>query len=90
LSGVNLFLPSPVDERPIWRLRKGASKAQARICRLNCGDQLQLKVDDEIVFACLFQHGAGRDQMIALASSARAELEVCGWVLADERLEEMI
>ena len=53
--------------------------AQAKLYTLTYGQQLRVEIDGAEVFSCLFGVGRGADQLGALASTARSELEARGW-----------
>ena len=63
----------------VWRLTKNGDIAQAKLYILAYGQQLRLEIAGAEVFSCLFGGGHGDDQLSALASTARAELESRGW-----------
>jgi hypothetical protein len=70
---------SPERAKLIWRLTKNGDVAQAKLYTLDYGQQLRVDVAGAEVFSCLFGGGRGADQLGALASTARVELESRGW-----------
>ena len=81
-SEVRLSAAIPSDEELlIWRLTKNGDVAQAKLYILTYGQQLRLEIAGAEVFSCLFGSGRGHEQLTALATTARAELESRGWRL---------
>ena len=70
---------SPERAKLVWRLTKNGDVAQAKLYTLDYGQQLRVEIAGAEVFSCLFGGGRGTDQLGALASTARVELESRGW-----------
>ncbi len=63
----------------LWRLCKGNSIAEARVCSAGLGQLWQLSVDGDVVIGCTFTIGTGPDQVGPLSFAAREELQARGW-----------
>ena len=78
------YAVSPRDqvlaERLLSRFFNGGSIAELTMSRDAGGRQLQLEIDHSLVFRCAFGFNTGVEQLRALASTTRHELEQRGWV----------
>jgi hypothetical protein len=72
-------LPRHAQLITLWHMSRGDEHAEARVHRTAIGQQLELRVNNETVFACVFDLACGWDHLRDLAATARSELESRGW-----------
>jgi hypothetical protein len=70
----------PNAHESLWHLSKGDAVAEVTIDLTQHGPQLQLRIDQDVVFACLFQMD-GEKELAALAHTMRGEFLSQGWSL---------
>jgi hypothetical protein len=63
----------------LWHMAKDDERAEARVFRTAIGQQLELRVNNETVFACVFDLDCGWEHLRDLAATAHSELEARGW-----------
>lgn len=76
---VRAFAPAP--EFVLWRLTKGERIAEARVCEMSHGCELQFLVDGTLWWSQLLDPKSG--ELMPRAIERREELERLGWRAAD-------
>ena len=81
IASVTLRALAPAPERVLWRLTKGERIAEARVCEMNHGCELQFLVDGTLWWSQLLCPKSG--ELMPRAIQRREELERLGWQAVD-------
>ncbi len=81
IASVTLRALAPAPEFVLWRLTKGERIAEARVCEMSHGCELQFLVDGTLWWSQLLGPKSG--ELMPRAIERREELERLGWKAAD-------